>query len=120
MKNILFLSSFVMLCSLTAFAGGSTESLYTQCNKFKQSPNDSKTLLDSIFCTGYVDGVLDGYRVVTDLHKQARFICLPKNGLSNEETIKVFSQWYKRNPNDKSLPARSGVLLSLKEAYPCK
>lgn len=106
--------------ALPAFAGKTSGELFNECHKLEKSPSDKNALISDVYCASYIDGVVDGYRIVTDLHASARFICLPASGLTNEAVIEIFSKWLQRNPKEKETPARSGVLLSLKEAYPCK
>lgn len=120
MKRTFLLIGFLILYGSAAYAGGTSQELYDECHKLENAPTDPKALIADVSCARYVDGVVDGYRIVTSLFKPARFICLPERGLSNDDVIKIFSKRYRKNPNDKSLPARSGVLLSLQDAYPCK
>jgi len=73
-----------------------------------------------VYCAAYVDGVVDGYRIMADLNPSSKMICLPSAGIDNGTIIDIFSKWYKKQKDSKTVPARSGVLLSLKAAYPCK
>lgn len=118
-KIVIVLGLFLSL-SAVAYAGGSSEELYNKCHKLEKSPTDPKALISDVYCAAYVDGVVDGYRITADLYPKGRFICLPNSGLSNDVVIQIFSKWFKKNPKENNTPARSGVLLSLKDAYPCK
>ena len=110
----------VMLCSPSAYAGGTSKELYDECHKLERASSDPKALMADIYCAGYIDGVVDGYRIMTDLHKNIREICLPKEGLSTQKVIEIFSAWLQKNPREGKTPARTGVLLSLKAVYGCK
>ena len=114
-----FLLGVFLFCCANAFAGGNSEELLSECTKLEKLKNQEGLVAD-VHCASYIDGVIDGYRILTDISPQARFICLPKAGLTNEQAIQIFTNWLIKHPNEKNTPARSGVLLSLKETFPCK
>jgi len=120
MRKIIFIFGLLISYSLTVQAGGSSENLYNECHKLEKSPSDKKALMSDVYCASYIDGVVDGYRITTDLYPQGKFICLPNAGMTNDAVIEVFSKWFQNNPKEKNTPARSGVLLALKDAFPCK
>ena len=103
-----------------SIAGGTSEELYNECHKLEKAPRDQKALMADVYCAAYVDGVVDGYRIMADLNPSSKMICLPSAGIDNGTIIDIFSKWYKKQKDSKTVPARSGVLLSLKAAYPCK
>lgn len=111
---------FIVMISAPAYAGRSSIELYEECHKLEKAPSNPKALMSDVYCAGYIDGVIDGYRITSELYPKARFICLPSTGISNDAVIKIFSKWLKNHKSEKKTPARSGVLLSLKEVYPCK
>lgn len=120
MKIILLIVTLLIVCGETSYAGGTSAELYDQCHKLEKSPTDAKALISDVSCTSYIDGVVDGYRIVSDLYKPAKFICLPADGLTNNNVIEIFTKWLQKNPNENATPARSGILLSLRATYPCK
>jgi len=120
MSRIVIFICLITMISMPVFAGGSSKQLNEECHKLEKAKNDPKALMSDVYCAAYIDGVVDGYRLMADLNPKMKFICLPKSGISNDAVIKVFSKWLNKNPKEIELPARSGVLLSLKEAYPCK
>lgn len=113
-----FILVFVWCASIEA--GGTSGELLNECTKLASAPTDPKALIADVHCVGYIDGVIDSYIIVTSLYPQAKFICLPKAGLENEKALRIFQTWLKKNPKERNMPARAGVLLSLKAAYPCK
>lgn len=119
--KILIIVGLMLSLSGVAFAGDKTAGeLYDECHKLEKAPSDPKALISDVYCASYIDGVVDGYRITTDLHPKDRFICLPSGGLSVDDIIGIFSKWLHKYPKEKKTPARSGVLLSLKEKFPCK
>lgn len=123
MKYIFYLSiliaCFIFVPTIQA-SDNSSQKLHDECHKLENAPSDPKALLSDVYCTAYIDGVVDGYRITTDLKPEDRFICLPSTGISTDAVINIFSKWLKNNPKNNNIPSRSGVLLSLKAAFPCK
>lgn len=120
LTTLILLSTFVIVPHVQAQHQTSAK-LFDNCSALDKTPEKiAETLVSESYCAGYISGVVDGYRITTDLYPQIKFICLPQKGISNEEVISIFKKWFKERPKEKETPARSGVLLSLREKYPCK
>src|SRR4051812_8851027 len=52
----------------------------------------------SIWCTGYVGGVLDGARVTAQLNNGAPLICTPQSGISTEQAVRVVVKYLRAKP----------------------
>ena len=109
----------ILFWCVSAQAGRTSGYLNEECSKLEKAPKDQKALIADVYCASYIDGVIDGYRIMSDLHPQTRFICLPTAGMTTHKAIQIFQKWLKNNPKNSATPSRSGVLLSLKEAFPC-
>ncbi|MFA4971620.1 MAG: Rap1a/Tai family immunity protein [bacterium] len=119
--KIILIAGLILSLSSVAFAGDKTAGeLYDECHKLGKAPSDPKALISDVYCATYIDGVIDGNRITSDLYPQSRFICMPNSGVSVDDAIGIFSKWLQKYPKEKKTPARSGVLLSLKEKFPCK
>jgi len=73
-----------------------------------------------VFCMAYMAGMLDAYTVISGLYPQAKFACIPETGISGEQVMNIFIKWVKDHPEKQHIPARTIVLLSLRDAFPCK
>jgi len=76
--------------------------------------------LGRIHCTSYITGMVDAYLPIAGLTPQARFICLPEEGISGDQAVKIFVKWVKNHPEGQDMVAKSAVLVSLGNAFPCK
>jgi hypothetical protein len=46
--------------------------------------------------------------------------CLPADGISTDQAIKVFLKWARDHPEELHKRARLSLLIALKEAFPCQ
>jgi hypothetical protein len=87
------------------------------------------------FCIGYIGGVWDGIKLgsstvliaamedqtieeIDNASNTLLSVCMPPN-VEQGQIIDVFSQYLDRNPAIRHESARSLLLLSLQEAFPC-
>ena len=93
------------------------EELARKCSGEGDSP---KKMLGRTHCISYITGMVDAYLLITGVAPQARFICLPEDGISGDQAVKIFVKWVKNHPEGQQMLAKSAVLVSLGNAFPCK
>lgn len=119
MKKIVIMASAAVL-SATAFAAQppathkflSTEQLVATC-KNKASAQDQN------FCSGFGQGVYDGYLQMVNPKKMRPTICMPQD-VKDPEIVDAFIKWTEANPKFNGKPAALAVLNFLDQRYPCK
>ena len=84
-----------------------------------ESPKSGSDLIGSTFCTGYVAGFLDGMSVTSNALKAQRPICLPENGISNDQAIRIFVKYLRQNPEVLNQSGRVSLLIALRKVFPC-
>jgi len=84
-----------------------------------QDSNEVKALMDRTYSAGYVSGTIDSYMVLSDANPSDRFICFPKQGISNHQAIQIIIKWLKEHPERLHETARINVLEALRTAFPC-
>lgn len=104
----------LFVCEVGAY--GTSHELVRDCTVTATTPEEA---FRRMRCTGYVSGVLDSYGVVRDLYQNVRIYCGPGGGMTVEATLAALVTWLRRSPDRAAMPARSGLLLALREQYPC-
>jgi hypothetical protein len=85
-----------------------------------QTTNPALANMEIASCVGYVGGWLDSLALLQGGGAlKAPIVCLPPNGISNEQAIRIFVKWVNDHPRDMSEPARLVFLLSIRDAFPC-
>ncbi len=74
--------------------------------------------VESIFCIGYVSGVIDGLAVL-GWKGGATPVCLPEGGVDNEQAVRLVVQHLRKYPESLHLPARGAVVSAIGEAFIC-
>lgn len=74
----------------------------------------------SLYCISYVAGFVDAIPLVTKTTKGSPIICLPENGASNEQAIRVFVKYLRENPEQLHESGRTSLFISLARTFPCK
>ena len=97
-----------------AQAYGTARQLVTDCTMVPTQPDDA---FQQSRCFGYVGGVLDAYGVVTGLYPNVRIFCAQKDGISVDQAVAVLVQWLRASPDRANTPARSAILLALRDRY---
>ena len=72
-----------------------------------------------MWCIGYVSGMVDGITTMTS-HLPSKKICIPPNGLSSEESVKIVTDWLMANPGALAESGRSAVVIAIGTAFPCQ
>jgi hypothetical protein len=105
----LFIASPVM-----AFDSGSLLNKCIEAEKFFQQIEADKQ--ESLFCIGYLTGVVDTYESLKNKNKEPLF-CLPRK---NEELfVQTFVKFLKNNPDHLTYYPPISMIQSLIEAFPC-
>lgn len=75
-----------------------------------------------LICAGYISGVTDTLALVSDISskKSKPIVCLPEQGVSVDQSIKVVMKYIKLNPELSHKPARMTILLAYHYAFGCK
>jgi len=109
---IILLALFLILLGSNCYSIDRAEELVWFCQEESFTYNRG-------YCHGYLGGILDAYAVISHSYPQAKFICLPKAGISGEQTKNIFIKWVKDHPEQQHIAPRTAVLLSLRDAFPC-
>jgi hypothetical protein len=78
----------------------------------------TEEMVQATYCTGYVSGILDGLGLMGWKGGATR-VCVPKDGISNEQAIRIIVKYLKDNPKSLSETGRMVVVISIAEAFPC-
>ena len=116
-KIFVFVSAAV---SLSAFAATpapsykfiSTEQMVAMC---KNTENQR----DQAYCSGFGQGVYDGYLQMTHPRKGKQWICIPE-GTKDPEIVSAYIKWAEQNPKYGNKAASESILHFLDQRYPCK
>jgi len=111
-----------ILLSVSARADSDTraEQLAWECQG--QQPAEHPEI-GLIRCTGYVGGgLLDMYSMMADprIGGGQPLVCLPADGISNDQAIKIFLEWTSDHPEQLHNTARITFLIALRFAFPCQ
>ena len=83
-------------------------------------PDPEIPIFGEALCAMYFSGMMDLHSLLTGYTKQKyKFFCLPKNGISGEQAIKIFLKWARENPEKLHTSARVSAMLSISKAFPC-
>lgn len=100
-----------------AQAQQSAEELLWGCTKLGPYSDDVK-YVNQLMCISYISGAHDMLRMLSDGLK-INVICTPRDGLSNDQLIRVVTKWIEKNPERMHESARMAILSALAEAFPC-
>ncbi|MDR2219444.1 MAG: hypothetical protein LBE24_02565 [Methylobacillus sp.] len=123
-----FLTAFATLllgASFTASAAVTGKELLNRCTAAEKSVDSkdeltSEEALDGMWCMGYMSGLLDGFSVNDYTVGGAKVMCVPEEGLTRTQALRIVNKWFRENPDALSKNGRRGALLALASAYPCK
>lgn len=111
--RVLMLSAIATLSSVESAHANITGNTLMQACRFFPSKTES-----SVYCMGYISGVLDDMRVWGDLmgHKN---VCLP-SGVEGEQLILIAIKFMKDNPDKLHYVASSLIATAYMQAFPCR
>jgi Rap1a immunity proteins len=101
-----------LLWPVVAF-GLTSEELYGACLGLGSPGKEAQ----SIFCTAYVSGVIDGINVE---HQGSSRLCIPK-GTTVQKVAEVVQKWLATQPPEsrQKYPAEGDVMWAVERAWPC-
>lgn len=75
-----------------------------------------------VACASYLSGFVDAQSMLVGIRGglKAPIFCLPSQGVSNEELVRVYVKWSTDHPELLHESARVVVLIALRDAFPCQ
>ncbi len=77
-------------------------------------------VIGSVWCVGYVAGFVDSISVAPKIGGTRQNICLPQQGISNEQAIRLFVKYLRENPQVLHESGRMSLFITLAQTFPCK
>lgn len=107
-----------------ALAQGQDGSFYLQvCGAaVKQSDGGKLTQeegLGAIYCGSYIGGFLDAMSLTTTLNKGNRIVCVPEQGITNDQAARILVKYLRENPKTLHESGRMSLYIALQKAFPC-
>jgi hypothetical protein len=108
-------------CAQAAFTG---EDLLKRCSAAEKSMHheqlSAEEALDSMWCVGYLSGLLDGFGVSDYKIDDHKMICPTEEGLSKSNALTIIMQYLRDHPEEQQKNGRRSALVALSRALPCK
>jgi hypothetical protein len=109
---------------LPALATFSGNDLLTRCGASEKSLSGEKLtadeMLDSMWCVGYLSGLLDGFGVADFRVSNQKMVCPPATGLSRSQALGIIVRYLRDHPDDRAKSGRRLALVALSKALPCR
>ena len=113
-----------LLLSFPAQATLTGDDLLARCSASEKSMNGAKLtaeeMLDSMWCVGYLSGLLDGFGVADFKVENTRMVCPAEEGLSRSQALGIITRYLRDHPEERPKSGRRDALLALSKAFPCK
>ena len=110
--------------STPALAALSGADLLKRCTASEKSmhgePLTAEESLDSMWCIGYLSGMLDGFGVGDYKVGDEKFACPGEAGVTRSEALGITVKYLREHPDDIEKSGRRSLLLALAKAFPCK
>ncbi|WP_368671159.1 Rap1a/Tai family immunity protein [Cupriavidus sp. IK-TO18] len=74
---------------------------------------------EAIWCIGYISGLLDAIGLAPPKVQGKQALCLPPNGINNEQAIRLIVKWLRENPEGLHQSGRMEAVIALSKAFPC-
>ena len=126
MKKLWLVLAILLLgVSFGASAAVTGQELLDRCTASEKSLDGNQKLsggeaLDAMWCMGYMSGLLDGFSVSDYKVGNAKVMCVPDDGLTRTQALRIVNKWFREHPEALPKSGRRGALLALASAYPCK
>lgn len=127
MKRLVIALAIALLlgASFAASAAVTGQELLDRCSASEKSLEGKEKLsggeaLDAMWCMGYMSGLLDGFSVSDYRVGNAKVMCVPDEGLTRTQALRIVNKWLREHPDALPKSGRRGALLALASAYPCK
>ena len=119
MKNGLIVISLLGISATNAEASYRTiYDLLSSCHAPAEST--SEHVMKEASCIGYVGGVIDSVQVIFGIFPELKAVCLPPAGVTPDTALRHVKSWVTKSPDNGVQTGRMGLLLALRDAYPCK
>jgi len=124
--NIITKIAFVIALAtpLPAFSAMSGDDLLARCSASEKSMNGEKLnaeeMLDSMWCVGYLSGLLDGFGVADFKVDNEKMVCPKDGGLTRSEALTTITHFLRDHPEERAKSGRRNALVALSRAFPCK
>lgn len=79
----------------------------------------NEQLIQSVYCSGYVGGVLDGLTVMGWKGGTVK-VCIPEDGIDNEQAIRIVVKHLRQHPELLHETARTSIMAAIGLAFQCK
>lgn len=76
-------------------------------------------LARSFWCVTYLSGFLDAVGLTSSMYGKPA-ICLPANGISNDQLARIVTKWLRDNPEHLHESGRMETMIALAKAFPCQ
>ena len=117
--HALFALLAVFIFSLSAVAAVKTDVLRRNCREVEKADAGNAKYAEAMSCLSYISGFSDGLTISSAMPGNKRLICPPENGVSNGQLVAIFLKWADAHPEQWHEEAGFGVLISLRDAFPC-
>jgi len=77
-------------------------------------------LIESLWCIGYVQGFVDSNSVTQSVSGSRKGVCLPQQGVDNDQAIRIFVKYLRDNPQTLHESGRASLFIALTKAFPCR
>ena len=74
----------------------------------------------AVSCVYYLSGFLDASGAIHSLRPQTRLACLPANGISNDQAVRILVKHLKNSPETLHESGRMQLTIALVKAFPCQ
>jgi len=121
--NLLLLVFALLAPASHALAAMSGEELLKRCHAAEKSLK-GETLSnaeahDSMWCMGYVSGLLDGFSLGDFKVGDVKAVCPPEGGISRGDALQAIIRWLREHPEDQRKNGRRGAVIALSRTYGC-
>lgn len=109
--------------SFPAFAAITGDDLLARCSASEKSMHGEKLtaaeMLDSMWCVGYLSGLLDGFGVAEFRVGNEKMVCPAEEGLSRSQALDIILRYLRDHPEERPKSGRRYALVALSKALPC-
>jgi hypothetical protein len=109
---------------LPALSAMSGDDLLARCSASEKSMNGEKLnaeeMLDSMWCVGYLSGLLDGFGVADFKVDNEKMVCPNEGGLTRSQALTTITRFLRDHPEERAKSGRRNALVALSKAFPCK
>ncbi len=85
----------------------------------KETGGEVRAAVCQTYYTGYLSGIIDSYGILSDVYPKIKFICLSKQGISNDQASQIVIKYLQAHPERLHESARILIFDALADAFPC-